>query len=294
MPATPAIPAYVLYGEDIDAGTHVFAHLETIAVRSSLYNWEISPHRHTGSLQVMLVSKGQVDFLMDQTRRTLVAPCHMIIPIGSVHGFRFEPETEGCVLTLSAGFAGRCTGPDDPLLYLLTHGAGCETPAGVQPRIDWLCREMLDLDTQWHAPNPLFLSLAEALVRSLIDDEANRTSLPLDDRQLSRFRELVELHLHDHLPVSDYAQTLGMTTRTLTRLCRRKLDCTPLEVIHTRLALEAQRLLRFTNVSVVQAAEELGFSDPSYFSRFYLRMTGRRPHLDKSGTFSGESAPMAS
>lgn len=287
MPAPPAIPAYVLYGEEMNPAPQIFAHIETIAVRSSLHDWEISPHRHTGSVQVMLVFKGQVDFLMDKTRKTLRAPCHMVIPVGSVHGFRFEPDTEGYVLTLSAGFARRCTGSDDPMLHLLTHGAGCGTPPGARPRIEWLCREMLGLDTQWYSPQPLFLSLAEALVRSLASDKPGGP-VPDDDRRLSRFRELVEIHLCDHLPVSHYAQVLGMTTKTLTRLCRRKLDCSPLELIHTRLALEAQRLLCFTNVDVVQVAEDLGFSDPSYFSRFYLRMMGRRPQQDKS-TFAPAS-----
>ncbi|GGC08713.1 AraC family transcriptional regulator [Novosphingobium endophyticum] len=286
MPAPSAIPTYVLYGEELSAGTQVFAHIETIAVRSSLHDWEISPHRHTGSVQVILVSEGQVDFLMDKTRKILRAPCHMVIPIGSVHGFRFEPDTQGHVLTLSAGFAGRCDGAEDPMLRLLSHGAGRETPTAVQPRVDWLCREMLSLEAQWHAPQPLFLALAEALVRSLGSEEGEDDLLAGGDRRLSRFRELVEIHLSDHLPVSRYAQVLGMTTKTLTRLCRRELGRTPLDVIHTRLALEAQRLLCFTNVGVAQVSDELGFSDPSYFSRFYLRMTGRRPQQDKSA-FSG-------
>jgi AraC family transcriptional activator of pobA len=292
MPAAPAIPSYVLYGEELNVGTQVFAHIETIASRSALHHWEISPHRHTGSIQVLLVQEGQVDFLMDKVRKTLPAPCHMVIPIGSVHGFRFEPGTKGYVLTLSAGFSGRCGGQDDPMLHLLSRGAGRTTPAAVQPRVEWLCREMLSLDAMWHAPQPLFLSLAEALVRSLGGGEGDGEPIPDNDRRLSRFRELMEIHIADHLPVSHYARALGMTTKTLTRLCRRKLGCTPLEAIHTRLALEAQRLLCFTNVSVAQVSDELGFSDPSYFSRFYLRMTGRRPQQDKS-TFSPGSQQTA-
>jgi len=48
-------------------------------------------------------------------------------------------------------------------------------------------------------------------------------------------------------------------------------------VLHRRLATEARRLLRYTGASAAQIAAELGFEDPSYFSRFYLRMTGKRP-----------------
>ena len=48
--------------------------------------------------------------------------------------------------------------------------------------------------------------------------------------------------------------------------------------MNRRLALEAQRLLRYTGASARAFSAEPGFADPSYFSRFYLRMTGRRPH----------------
>jgi len=47
--------------------------------------------------------------------------------------------------------------------------------------------------------------------------------------------------------------------------------------------LEAHRLLRFTNATGTQVATELGFDDPSYFSRFYQRMTGRRPVEERRG-----------
>jgi AraC family transcriptional activator of pobA len=66
-------------------------------------------------------------------------------------------------------------------------------------------------------------------------------------------------------------------------LCRARLDCSPLDLINRRLTLEAQRLLRYTSASVEQVAQELGFGDPSYFSRFYLRMTGHRPAWSATG-----------
>ena len=130
---------------------------------------------------------------------------------------------------------------------------------------------------------PLFLALAEALLRSLApsDPAVPAGERPQRDARVARFRELVEVHLRDHYGLGWYARELGITARSLSRLCRAGLGRSPQEVIHGRLALEAQRLLTFTNASVVQVAEEFGFADPSYFSRFYLRMTGRRPIREK-------------
>ncbi|RYD96416.1 MAG: AraC family transcriptional regulator, partial [Sphingobacteriales bacterium] len=47
--------------------------------------------------------------------------------------------------------------------------------------------------------------------------------------------------------------------------------------IHDRLVLEARRLLFLTNDSLKEIAYGLGFSDASYFNRFFKRETGTTP-----------------
>ena len=59
---------------------------------------------------------------------------------------------------------------------------------------------------------------------------------------------------------------------------------TPLQIVNRRLLFEARRLLRFTNANCSEVAAELGFEDPSYFSRFYRRMTGHSPSAEKQRT----------
>jgi len=273
-----SIPSFVLYGEKLGDNVPEFAHIETIATRSALYDWEISPHRHLRSVQALLLSNGQVEFRCDDLVRHLCAPCYMIVPIGSVHGFRFTPETSGHVMTLSAGFTSRATGSNDPLLRLLTQGACGTVPEANVARVSWLCDELLNCQADWRAPQPMFMALAEALVRSLplpIQDET------LDEERLVAFRRLIETHLREHCSVSWYARRLGITAKTLNRTCQRSLGCTPTELIHARLILEARRLLAFTNATIAQVSEDLGFSDASYFSRFYARLTGNRPRCDR-------------
>lgn len=275
-----SIPSFVLYGERLSDNVPEFAHIETIAARSALYDWEISPHRHLRSVQALLLSSGQVQFRCDDLVRDLCAPCYMIVPIGSVHGFRFTPETSGHVMTLSAGFTSRATGSNDPLLHLLTQGACGTVPQANVARVSWLCEELLNCQADWRAPEPLFMALAEALVRSLPAPLQKQTA---DEERIVAFRRLIETHLREHRSLSWYAERLRVTPKTLTRICRRGLDCTPTELIHARQLLEARRLLGFTNATVTQVAEELGFPDTSYFSRFYKRLSGVRPTKDRSG-----------
>jgi len=275
MPQSPpAIPTYGLFGESAQANTSGFAHIETIAARSLLHNWEITPHRHQHGAQVLIIHAGHAQVTLDGQRFGLGPPGFVVLPAGSVHGFAFDAGTQGHVLTVSVDFMGRANSREDELRRLLTLGGhGALAPAAAR-RVALLAGEMLALAQEWQASGALFQALAEALLRSL---PGPAPAAPLADGRLALFRHLVEVHLREHRSLEFYAASLGCTPRTLGRLCRAGTGLSPLELINQRLALEAERLLRYTSANVTQVADALGFADPSYFSRFYLRMTGQRP-----------------
>lgn len=275
-----AIPTYALYGEGAVRTAGGFVHLETIAERSALHDWEIGVHRHDHFVQVLLVEEGHAAVVLDGVQSSLEGPGRVIVPAGVVHGFRFRQDTRGFVLTLSTDFSTRASGGTDPLLAALARGGVATLAADAARRGFWLAREMLGLQQEWQAQDPLFMALAEALIRC-VSAQASPDAEARADRRLERFRQLVELHYREQRDLDFYASALGMTRRTLSRMTAAALGCSPLDVIHRRMTLEAHRLLRFTNATAAQVATELGFEDPSYFSRFYQRMTGRRPSADK-------------
>ena len=276
------IPSFALYG-DPGGDSLAMMHIETIAARSALHDWEITEHRHDRSFQLLLVRKGLAVAQVAGRTELLQGPCFLCVPQGEAHGFRFEPGTGGFVVTLSSDFLARTT-EADPLRRLLTAGSHGALSEETSERIDWLAAELLRLSQHWPFDQQLAGSLFEALLRSLPDQ---RKELPLDPR-LTRFRRLLEQHLADHRPVSFYAEEVGLSQRSLARLCMQHFGCTPRQAISRRLALEAQRMLRHTAASVFQTSDALGFKDPSYFSRFYLRETGRRPQRDKAAATAAD------
>lgn len=271
-----AIPSYALYGEEHAPDQPDFLHVETIAARSTLHDWEIAPHRHTGFVQILLVREGHVQVSFDGTESAQYAPLAVVAPAGTVHGFRFSEGTVGWVLTLPSEFTARAEGPADPLQVLLLRGGQFALDPAAAQRADWLAAEMLALQEAARTEAPLRRALAEALVRSLVPPGPEPGEGGNHPR-LERFRQLVEAHYREHRDLDFYADALGLTRRSLSRLTADRLGCAPNTVLHRRLATEARRLLRYTGASAAQIAAELGFEDPSYFSRFYLRMTGRRP-----------------
>jgi AraC family transcriptional activator of pobA len=94
---------------------------------------------------------------------------------------------------------------------------------------------------------------------------------------LQRLSELVELHYRTLHAPAQYARLLHMTPKALGRFTRAHFGRTMTEVIRERLIIDAKWDLLHTLKPVKQIANELGFADELYFSRFFKKATGQAP-----------------
>lgn len=108
-----------------------------------------------------------------------------------------------------------------------------------------------------------------------------REAQPLPRTIVQRFLHAVELHLRDHWTIARYAAEVGVTPDRLNATVRRTTGRSPLALVHARLIHEADALLDDSSLQIAEIAEELGFSDPAYFSRFYKRLTGHSPNRQR-------------
>ena len=117
-------PLYELYGELGRDAALDGLHVESIADRSRLHNWEIDLHRHATLVQLLLIECGQAQVQLDGEALNLPAPALVWVPAMSVHGFRFLPETEGHVVTLQLEWLRKLAGPAGGVLAELGHARG--------------------------------------------------------------------------------------------------------------------------------------------------------------------------
>ena len=94
---------------------------------------------------------------------------------------------------------------------------------------------------------------------------------------IRKFNFLVDVHYKTKRKVSDYADLLFKSPKTLSNLFSIYNQKSPQRIILDRLALEAKRLIHFTDKQNQEIAYELGFNDPAHFSRFFKKMTQMTP-----------------
>jgi AraC-like DNA-binding protein len=92
-----------------------------------------------------------------------------------------------------------------------------------------------------------------------------------------RFRDAVETRFASTRRLEDYAQTLGYSTRTLSRATTDAAGVGAKEYINRRVVLEAKRLLAHGDQPAANIAARLGFSSSTNFGKFFHQRTGKSP-----------------
>lgn len=101
--------------------------------------------------------------------------------------------------------------------------------------------------------------------------EASETKLFKD------FSILVDQNFKTMHAVTDYAQRLGLSPKSLTKHFQKIGVQTPSDYIKQRLITEAKRQLIYSGESVKQIAYDLGFNDAAYFTRFFKKIAEQSP-----------------
>ena len=110
-----------------------------------------------------------------------------------------------------------------------------------------------------------------------------KKKLSRDAQQLVR-TAMVYLHDHYREPITraDIAAQVGITEDYLTYCFRQELGTTPIQYLRRLRVNRARALLKNSDKSVMEIAQDLGFSDSGYFSRVFRRETGLSPEAFRS------------
>lgn len=292
-------PLFKLYGGQDEWPASEMVHCETIATRSRLHNWHIRPHRHSGLYQVLSLHSGEATVWLDDQQHPLVGPGAVEIPQAFVHGYDFSTHCSGHVITIAYPLLAhlvqrldaKATLPDRPAIYRFTepHSAQMLHEACTQLQAQY-AGARLYREAQIEA----WLTLLYARLRSSRPDGTPPVGRSRGLGHYTRFFELLEDAYAQHHDVAWYAGKMGLTAAHLNVVTRTHGGKTPLQLIHERLTLEANRCLLYTPLTIAEISDALGFAEPAHFTRFFRQAAGQSPRdfRRKAATTTwGQEAP---
>jgi len=94
---------------------------------------------------------------------------------------------------------------------------------------------------------------------------------------IRQFNLLVEIHFCKEHTVQFYAGLLNKSPKTVSNYFSLYSKKSPLQVINQRIVQEAKRLFYYTDRSVKEIADDLGFEDVAHFSKFFKKSTTQSP-----------------
>ena len=110
--------------------------------------------------------------------------------------------------------------------------------------------------------------------------KAKRKATPVD----KAIEHIAENYLSASFSVASLAELCHMSDAHFRRVFKAEMGVSPKEYISELKIKRANMLLSYPDVTVTEIAEDLGFTDVSYFIRFYKKQTGNSPGKHKSTT----------
>lgn len=109
------------------------------------------------------------------------------------------------------------------------------------------------------------------------DIQINDTNLSRSEEIAAHFISLLKDNYKERKTVTYYANEMFVTPKYLSSTLKKVTGRSISSWIDIAVIIGAKRMLKSTNLSVLQISEELNFPNPSYFGRFFKKKTGVTP-----------------
>lgn len=242
----------------------------------------VEPHRHD-YYHIMLVENGYGVNTIDFKSYEVKPNALFFISPGQIHSIEIDDRAKGYVLSFNPDFYLLNDSlqklldfpffhsiSNAPVIYLEEHA----------PKISGICKELYE--EHHHNNNQDNTKIIRTLLELLLLRSAQFYKQPqTEDKpayltfQLRKLESLIDTHFREYRALNDYADLMHISPKHLNSLCKKALNKTVTNLIHERTLTEAKRLLVFTTNTIAEIAYQLGFSDKSYFMRFFKKHTGQ-------------------
>ncbi|MDA3930216.1 MAG: helix-turn-helix transcriptional regulator [Prolixibacteraceae bacterium] len=119
----------------------------------------------------------------------------------------------------------------------------------------------------------LKLFLIECNKFAIKSQDENPQTLQSGRPIINKFRKLLNENFKIWHKVNEYSNEMNISPDYLNNIIKTSIGKTAKEMIFQRIILEAKRLGLYTHLSTKEVAYQLGYDDPSHFSKFFKKET---------------------
>lgn len=212
--------------------------------------------------------KNHGKFVTSNSFVTLHAGELILFPPHQKHGYKIDACDEAIYYWLH--FSGNRTEE-----ILEAYKLCCETVynIGLSTRIPRLFDFIIE---ELQAQLPQCSEICAGLLRQLLAVFSQKKALPSQGRTIQTVIRALSRDFRENIPLEDYAKKCGYSKYHFIRLFKEATGHSPIDYRNILRIQNACTLLEQTPYSIHEISEELGFSDPSYFSKLF------KQHINKS------------
>jgi AraC-like DNA-binding protein len=250
------------------------------------------PHKHNFYI-LLLFTAGSGTHAIDIQSYSVEAGAFFFLAPGQVHSWQLSEDCEGHILFFSTEFYSFGF-PSKNLLHYPFFSAS-EMPS----RLLLPAKQQVDVERLFEAMEAEILNPASSkkeMLRSYLEillitlsriyESAyglKTENRPSQNRQKA-LESAIETHFRSQHQASFYSDLLNLSLKQLNRQSKTFLGKTVSQLVIDRIILEAQRLLTYSDKNISEIASQLGFEDPSYFSRLFRKKSGSTPEQFRKST----------
>ncbi len=262
------------------AGVVVIPFMRSVAMDPQ----RMRPHYHEFFQIIFLHGQATVmhDFVEFAARGRMI----IFLSPGQAHFVRPKPGLHGHTISFTQAFFDHLAPPPSalfkfPFFFPTDTRPWLTLPEGDPFRV---IEAMVELQREFDAAQAGAAEVLRALLHILLV-RANRLYLEVHPPKkasraahlMRQFHLAVEQRFRELHAVPDYARLLGVTANHLHDVVREQTGRSAGDFIRQRRMLDAKRLLSHSDLTVAEIAYQLGFEDPSYFTRSFKRLADETP-----------------
>jgi AraC family transcriptional activator of pobA len=238
------------------------------------------PHR-ADFYQIIRITSGESVQTVDFNKIAIGQGKILFVAKNQVVQFDTHSDYKGQIVLFTDDFFNRYDTEEAFLKRLqLFNLFSVNRPVNITPNIDtlWgmLTREVRAKGEFQHRLIHSYLSALLIEAERLFESSSGQ-SFSANMEQVMRFTDSVETHYKQWRKVNDYTDHLGISAKSLSKNLQAIVGKTPKEYLDDRILLEAKRLLAHSPLNIKEITFELGFGEPTNFSKFFREKSGKTP-----------------